>query len=572
MPPRVAPVPVQDPPNNTDSILYVHPSEGPNSVTVTPLFNGSNYLAWSRSMRRSLGATNKLAFIDRSIPIPDMLDLNSSAWECCNHLVHSWIINFVSESIAQTLVFHESALDAWEDLSERFAKADRIRIVSLRSALHNLKQAMAYGIGSDGMKTTVEVILLVHEHINSHILLLKHADSYYMFQGGCLKPGDIEIEGLKRKLTSKLGYVLVVKIQLTVEAKLSLAKINTADLVHEEIHPHLLLLKIAGSYFMLPENLKRKLTCMLGPTKPEFMPNWQGNQNSPVTILLAIKDVFSMIQHTLVDKKLAFLYSKESPTKFTLMPIIILKHKHSSQKLGRKQSQKFKRESKAKKLSQIPSRKAILIGMTYENLKNDELLLECDAIEVDELQEILLKHHDFPMENVVVMTEKVKNKLHMPTKENIRWEIRKLLKEAKGSDILFLYVSGHGERDNNQSVGVTSCDDKPLMENYWSGIMRKVPRGVTLTTMMNTCYGGKLFEEAAESEGDVISFSYCGANEIGRSGEFWFRVLSPIMQCGKGKTNERIFNEVKKYMLRVNPNLTPTLHCKESSLGKQFLC
>ncbi|MCI78035.1 hypothetical protein A2U01_0099305, partial [Trifolium medium] len=45
----------------------------------------------------------------------------------------------VSESIAQTFVFHENAIDAWEDLQEHFAKADRIRIVSLRSALHTLK-------------------------------------------------------------------------------------------------------------------------------------------------------------------------------------------------------------------------------------------------------------------------------------------------------------------------------------------------------------------------------------------------------------------------------------------------
>jgi len=43
MPPRVAPIIVQQP--NTDSIYYVHPSEGPNSVTVTPLLTGSNYLA-----------------------------------------------------------------------------------------------------------------------------------------------------------------------------------------------------------------------------------------------------------------------------------------------------------------------------------------------------------------------------------------------------------------------------------------------------------------------------------------------------------------------------------------------
>jgi hypothetical protein len=91
-------------------------------------------------MRRALGAKNKLSFIDGSLPIPDLQDLNRSAWERCNHLIHSWIINSVSDSIAQTLVFHETAIDAWEDLRERFAKINRIHISTLRNSLNNLKQ------------------------------------------------------------------------------------------------------------------------------------------------------------------------------------------------------------------------------------------------------------------------------------------------------------------------------------------------------------------------------------------------------------------------------------------------
>jgi hypothetical protein len=138
MPPRIAPVNLA--PVNTDSFFYVHPSEGPNFVVVTPLLNGSNYLAWSRSMRRALGAKNKLAFVDGTLPIPDLQDLNRSAWERCNHLIHSWIINSVTEQIAQTLVFHENCFDVWQDLQERFSKIDRIRIATIRSSINNLKQ------------------------------------------------------------------------------------------------------------------------------------------------------------------------------------------------------------------------------------------------------------------------------------------------------------------------------------------------------------------------------------------------------------------------------------------------
>lgn len=60
--------------------------------------------------------------------IPDEDDLNCSAWERCNHLIQSWIINSVSPQISQTLVFHEFAIDAWLDLKEHFSIADRIHI------------------------------------------------------------------------------------------------------------------------------------------------------------------------------------------------------------------------------------------------------------------------------------------------------------------------------------------------------------------------------------------------------------------------------------------------------------
>ncbi|XP_024634836.1 uncharacterized protein [Medicago truncatula] len=67
-------------------------------------------------------------------------DLNRAAWERCNHLVQSWLINSVSDSIAQTIVFCDTALEVWLDLKERFFKIDRIRIANMRSSINNLKQ------------------------------------------------------------------------------------------------------------------------------------------------------------------------------------------------------------------------------------------------------------------------------------------------------------------------------------------------------------------------------------------------------------------------------------------------
>lgn len=137
MPPRMNPV---RPSNaDVDSVYYIHPSEV-QTLIITPLLNGSNYLSWSRSMQRVLGAKNKLVFIDASIPVPDLLDLNRSAWERCNYLLHSWFLNSVTPPIAQTIVFLENAIDVWKDLKEQFSKVDRIRVANLRSEINNLKQ------------------------------------------------------------------------------------------------------------------------------------------------------------------------------------------------------------------------------------------------------------------------------------------------------------------------------------------------------------------------------------------------------------------------------------------------
>jgi len=132
------------PPSNfdSDSPYYVHSSDSPSYLIITPKLNGTNHLAWHRSMQRALGAKNKLVFIDGFIPIPDIEDLNHQAWERCNHLFHSWILNSVIESIAHIIVVHDTALSAWEDLKEHFYMVDRVRILSLRSTINNLKHVV----------------------------------------------------------------------------------------------------------------------------------------------------------------------------------------------------------------------------------------------------------------------------------------------------------------------------------------------------------------------------------------------------------------------------------------------
>ena len=59
---------------NLNDLLFLHRGENPGAVlTSQPLIGGENYPAWTRSVRKSLIAKNKLGFIDGSLTISSPL-------------------------------------------------------------------------------------------------------------------------------------------------------------------------------------------------------------------------------------------------------------------------------------------------------------------------------------------------------------------------------------------------------------------------------------------------------------------------------------------------------------------
>ncbi|ORX80343.1 cleavage and polyadenylation specific factor 5 [Anaeromyces robustus] len=57
----------------------------------------------------------------------------------------------------------------------------------------------------EGIRRTVEGVLVVHEHNHPHVLLLQIANTFFKLPGDALKPGEDEIEGLKLRLSQKLS-------------------------------------------------------------------------------------------------------------------------------------------------------------------------------------------------------------------------------------------------------------------------------------------------------------------------------------------------------------------------------
>ncbi|WVZ03263.1 hypothetical protein V8G54_024069 [Vigna mungo] len=58
----------------------------------------------------ALISKNKMDFLNGAIPIPETIDPLYPSWERCNALLMSWILNSLSPSIAQSVMFFSGPL------------------------------------------------------------------------------------------------------------------------------------------------------------------------------------------------------------------------------------------------------------------------------------------------------------------------------------------------------------------------------------------------------------------------------------------------------------------------------
>ncbi|KAI9250279.1 Cleavage/polyadenylation specificity factor subunit 5 [Sporodiniella umbellata] len=56
-----------------------------------------------------------------------------------------------------------------------------------------------------GMRRSVEAVLVVHQHNHPHVLMLQIANSFFKLPGHYLEPGIDEAEGLKEIMNKRLG-------------------------------------------------------------------------------------------------------------------------------------------------------------------------------------------------------------------------------------------------------------------------------------------------------------------------------------------------------------------------------
>ncbi|XP_059635768.1 uncharacterized protein LOC132277947 [Cornus florida] len=78
--------------NDLHDPFFVHHSDNPTTVFVSPLLTEDNFTTWLCAMRMALRAKNKFGFVDGTLKPPtDVKELQQ--WQRYNDLVSSWILN-----------------------------------------------------------------------------------------------------------------------------------------------------------------------------------------------------------------------------------------------------------------------------------------------------------------------------------------------------------------------------------------------------------------------------------------------------------------------------------------------
>ncbi|WZY72390.1 hypothetical protein YC2023_004630 [Brassica napus] len=92
--------------DQNDNPFFLHHNDHAGLVLVTDRLNtASEFHSWRRSIRMALNVRNKLGFIDGTVPKPASTHRDYGAWSRCNDMVATWLMNFVSKKIGQSLLF-----------------------------------------------------------------------------------------------------------------------------------------------------------------------------------------------------------------------------------------------------------------------------------------------------------------------------------------------------------------------------------------------------------------------------------------------------------------------------------
>lgn len=105
-------------------ILRLQTSDHPGMQLVATTLTGTNFLNWSRAIKRALGAKSKLEILDGTLGEPDPSVFYYKQWVKVDYMVSSWITNSISRELVNSFSHYTTTKKLWDALCRRFDRSN----------------------------------------------------------------------------------------------------------------------------------------------------------------------------------------------------------------------------------------------------------------------------------------------------------------------------------------------------------------------------------------------------------------------------------------------------------------
>ncbi|CAA0838151.1 Metacaspase-3 [Striga hermonthica] len=152
---------------------------------------------------------------------------------------------------------------------------------------------------------------------------------------------------------------------------------------------------------------------------------------------------------------------------------------------------------------QYGRKRALLCGITY---KGHSRSLKGSVNDVLYMKNLLLHTFAFPSSSILVLTEEEKHPSFIPTKKNIRAAMQWLVQSCRPGDSLVFHYSGHASQVRDRDWDEVDGFDESLLpvdyetegrildDEINATIVRPLPSGATLHSIVDTCFSGTLMD------------------------------------------------------------------------------
>ncbi|XP_074277296.1 uncharacterized protein LOC141600938 [Silene latifolia] len=123
-----------------DDPLFLSPTDQPNLVLSSFLFDGTSFLQWQREVVAALLSKNKSGFLSGDCSLPDATDRKYNQWIRCDLLVKRWFLNSIVPGLRENLQFAVSSKSLWTDIVERFGHPNILEVYELKKDLGRITQ------------------------------------------------------------------------------------------------------------------------------------------------------------------------------------------------------------------------------------------------------------------------------------------------------------------------------------------------------------------------------------------------------------------------------------------------